>query len=282
MTGRTTSAGVDGPLGGQSCVVLGGAGGIGAAVVSGYLDAGAQVLAVDRSADRLEALLESHAHEAGAGTLAVMTADATAWIANQAIVARAIEQFGRLNVLTSCIGVFDGATKITDIAGERLEAAAAESFSVNITSLLLAVRAAASQLTANHGRVIATGSFASFEPSGGGALYTAAKHGVLGVVRQLAYELAPLVRVNCVAPGVADTVITGLSTLAQQPQAAVLTGTEAALPLRHVPRPADYAPLYTFLASTSQSAVMTGAVITADSGLSVRGLAPAKPSLLQN
>lgn len=138
-------------------------------------------------------------------------------------------------MLTSCIGVFDSATKITDIAGERLEVAAAESFSVNVTSLLLAVRASAGQPTANHGRVIATGSFASFEPSGGGALYTAVKHGVVGAVRQLAYELAPLVRVNCVAPGVADTVITGLSALAQQPQAAVLNGTEAALPLRHVP-----------------------------------------------
>jgi hypothetical protein len=51
-------------------------------------------------------------------------------------------------------------------------------------------------------------------------------------------------------------------------------GTEAALPLRRVPSAADYAPLYTLLASqTASTTTMTGTVLTADSGLSVRDLA---------
>jgi len=260
-----------GVLDGQTCLVLGGAGGIGRAVVSAYLAEGANVVAVDRSTDRVNELRDS---TACSDRLIGIAADASSWAVSQDVVARAVHAFGGLDVLASCVGVFDQGVRLEDIPGEALASACDESFRVNVASMLLNVRAALPHLKASRGRIVLTASFASFEPSGGGVLYTAAKHAVVGVVRQLAYELAPDIRVNAVAPGVAATVMAGLVSLGQQPRNAVLDGTEAVLPLGRIPDAADYAAVYTLLASTAGSAAMTGTVVPVDSGLRVRGLKP--------
>jgi 2,3-dihydroxy-2,3-dihydrophenylpropionate dehydrogenase len=140
------------------------------------------------------------------------------------------------------------------------------------STTLECVRAALDDLIASHGTVILTGSFASFNAVGGGVLYTASKHAVLGLVRQLAYELAPDGRVNGVAPGVAPTRLRGLSALGQQATDSVLDGTRQALPLQEVPEAGSYSGIFTLLAS-SDSAAMTGTMVTVDSGLSIRGIA---------
>src|SRR5207249_4539504 len=58
-----------------------------------------------------------------------------------------------------------------------------------------------------------TASVAGFNSGGGGALYTASKHAVVGLIRQLAAELGPAIRVNGVAPGGTMTDLRGLQTL---------------------------------------------------------------------
>ena len=120
--------------------------------------------------------------------------------------------------------------------------------------------------------MIFTASYASFHAAGGGVLYTASKHAVLGVVRQLAHELAPEVRVNGVAPGVAPTRLGGVGAFGQGEQDAGLPGVAEMLPLCERPSTDSYAGLFALLASRD-AAHMTGTVITADSGLSVRGIA---------
>ena len=107
----------------------------------------------------------------------------------------------------------------------------------------------------------------------GGALYTDSKHALLGVVRQLAYELAPDVRVNGVAPGIAPTRLRGIDALGQERSDSVLDGTASVLPLQEVPSTEAYGGLYTLLANAADSGHMTGSMIVADSGLRIRGLA---------
>ena len=104
-------------------------------------------------------------------------------------------------------------------------------------------------------------------------LYTAAKHAVLGLVSQLAFELAPKIRVNGVAPGVAQTLISGLGALGQSPKNSLLPGTEKQLPLETMPDTHDYGAVYALLGSAKDSAAMTGSMVVVDSGLLVRGLA---------
>jgi hypothetical protein len=71
------------------------------------------------------------------------------------------------------------------------------------------VKAAVSALMESSGSVLLTASMASTHAGVGGVVYTASKHAVVGLVRQMAYELAPRVRVNGVAPGFMRTDIRG-------------------------------------------------------------------------
>jgi len=245
--------------------VVGAAGGIGRAVVHRYLAEGARVVAVDRDASRLAALPSSAA-------LQVVEADASTWDECRRIVDTATGRLGGIDVLVSCVGIYDHGARLVDIPGEQLGAAFDECFRVNVASCLFLVRAAIETLATRRGRVVLTASFASSRTSGGGVLYTAAKHAVTGVVSQLAYELAPKIRVNAVAPGVAPTVMAGISALGQEPRSSLLPGTDQVLPLGAVPDPSAYGAIYALLGS-KESSVMTGSIVTADSGLLIRGLA---------
>jgi NAD(P)-dependent dehydrogenase (short-subunit alcohol dehydrogenase family) len=255
-----------GSLDGQAALVVGAGGGIGRAVVDRYLKEGASVLAIDRDAGRLEALAAEHGCE-------VHAADVSDWSAAQEVVGAAVDRFGGLDVLVSCAGIYDQAVRLVDIPGERLADAFDECFRVNVASSLLLVRAAVRPLAERRGRVVLTGSFAGHRSSGGGVLYTGAKHAVVGIVSQLAYELAPKIRVNAVSPGVAATVMSGLRSLDQGARPVVLPGTEDALPLGVLPDAADYGAIYALLGSATDSAAITGSVMVVDSGLLVRGIA---------
>lgn len=200
---------------------------------------------------------------------------------NERAVAAALDRYGSLDILIGNAGVFDANVGIEALDAQILRAAAQEIFEINVVGYLLAARAAAPHLRRSRGSIVFTVSNAGFHPgAGGGILYTTSKHAVVGVVRQLAYELAPEVRVNGVAPGGTMTDLRIASSLRE------LTGTdrhfadrarsERAIrttnPLGVVASPEDHADLYLLLASRSARAV-TGEVISSDGGLAVRGLA---------
>jgi NAD(P)-dependent dehydrogenase (short-subunit alcohol dehydrogenase family) len=110
-------------------------------------------------------------------------------------------------------------------------------------------------------------------------VYTASKHAVVGLVEQLAFELAPAVRVNGVAPGFMRTDIRGPSalgqaerTLASMPDLDELA--RLLLPLKFLPDPTDYTGHYVQLASRTNAAATTGVVVDCDSGFFVRGMPP--------
>jgi 2,3-dihydroxy-2,3-dihydrophenylpropionate dehydrogenase/cis-2,3-dihydrobiphenyl-2,3-diol dehydrogenase len=68
--------------------------------------------------------------------------------------------------------------------------------SLNVKAYLLGAKAAVEPLRRTKDAIIFTASNAGFWPGGGGLLYMASKHAVVGLVKQLAYELAPDIRVN--------------------------------------------------------------------------------------
>jgi NAD(P)-dependent dehydrogenase (short-subunit alcohol dehydrogenase family) len=255
-----------GKLDGKVAVFTGAGAGIGRAVVGRYVAEGARVVAVD---------ISPQVHElAGALGDAVTTvqADVSTWEGNVAAAEAARQAWGRIDVFVGNAAITDGMVPLESIPGEQLTTAFGELFAVNVLAPVLGVRAVLDDLIAAKGTVILTGSFASYNAAGGGVLYTASKHGVLGLVRQLAYELAPDVRVNGVAPGVAPTRLRGLAALGQEATDSVLDGTREALPLQQVPDVEAYSGMFTLLAS-DESAAMTGTLVTVDSGLGIRGIA---------
>jgi NAD(P)-dependent dehydrogenase (short-subunit alcohol dehydrogenase family) len=123
--------------------------------------------------------------------------------------------------------------------------------------------------------MIFTLSNSSLYAGGGGALYVSSKHACAGIVRQLAYEFAPEVRVNGVAPGATRTSMRSLEGL--HPKSAPLDEipdfeelAAASVPLQRIAEPDDHTGLYLLLASRSNSASITGQIFSSDGGWEVR------------
>lgn len=130
--------------------------------------------------------------------------------------------------------------------------------------------------------MLLTASMSSTHAGVGGVVYTASKHAVVGLIRQMAFELAPRVRVNGIAPGFMRTDIRGPQSLGlgertplSMPDLEQLAS--AAVPLGFLPTPADYTGHYVQLASRANAAATTGTVIACDGGLDVRGLGLGPP-----
>ncbi len=191
--------------------------------------------------------------------------------------ARGLEAFGRLDTFIGNAGMFDYGTGIVDTPIDALDRAFDELFALNVKACLLGVKAAVAPLMESSGSVLLTASMASTHAGVGGAVYTASKHAVVGLVRQMAFELAPRVRVNGVAPGFMRTDIRGPQSLGlgeQTPSAMpdLEQLASAAVPLRFLPSPEQYTGHYVQLASRANAAATTGVLVASDGGLDVRGL----------
>jgi len=95
-------------------------------------------------------------------------------------------------------------------------------------------------------------------------------------VRQLAYELAPKVRVNAVAPSGMASALRGAAALGQQDQRIMDSRSpeaiSAILPLQFFPDPDDFVGPYVMLASRADNRTLSGVFINADCGLGIRGI----------
>jgi cis-2,3-dihydrobiphenyl-2,3-diol dehydrogenase len=145
-----------------------------------------------------------------------------------------------------------------------------------VLGYLLLAKAALRPLVESQGSLIYTVSNAGFLPNGGGTLYTASKHAVVGLIRQLAYELAPHVRVNGVAPGAIATQLRGPESLGMQDRAfpgeSMERNAPGFVPIGRMPTPAEYTGAYVFFASREDNVPATGTVLNHDGGFAVRGL----------
>jgi len=255
-----------GRLKGYRAVITGAGSGIGRAVLRRYIAEGARVVAVVRSeADR--ASLVAEGAEVVAGDVALYDTAASA-------VAAAVAQWGGLDAYVANAGVWDFHKRVEKQSPEELGAAFDEIFGVNVKAALYGARAALARLRESRGSVIVTGSNASFLAGGGGALYTASKFALRGLVMQLAKEFAPEVRVNGVAPGATDTAISGPASLGQgaremNADPARMKTMADHMMLGRIAAPEDHASLYVLLASREESAYVTGAMFLSDGGLTI-------------
>jgi 2,3-dihydroxy-2,3-dihydrophenylpropionate dehydrogenase len=260
-------------LDGRVALVTGGGSGIGRGVVERFVQEGAAVGVLEISPEKAQYLcdaLPSH-------SVVVTEGDATSMADNERAVADVVNAFGSLTTLVCVVGVFDYFTEITSLPKERISEAFDQIFAVNVKSNILGVKAALDQLVANRGDVILTISNAGFYPGGGGPLYAASKFAVRGLVTELAYELAPQVRVNGVAPGGTITELRGIPALANEGQRLKdVPGIEGLIegvnPLGVVAHPEDHSWTYAFLASRERTPAVTGTIIHSDGGLGVRGM----------
>ena len=201
---------MSGWLDGKRALIVGAGSGIGRAVVDAFRSEGARVAVLERDPDKCASLR----HDLG-DAVPVVQGDATTREANERAVAAAQEAFGGLDTLVNCVGIFDFYKGIGDIDSVDLDSAFDEMFRTNVLTHLHSVKAAVPALRAGSGSsVVLAESASSFYPGRGGVLYVSSKFAVRGLVTTLAYELAPHIRVNGVAPGgTLNTDLRGLASL---------------------------------------------------------------------
>ena len=258
-----------GSLDGQVALVTGGGSGIGRAVVARFIEEGARVAVLDRAKERGAELRRRFGDK-----IAVLAGDVSRLDDNRRAVADTVAAFGRLDTFVGNAGVFDDFLRLDDLPDEKLGAAFDELFAVNVKGCLFGAKAALAELRKTSGSMIFTASVAGFNSAGGGAIYTASKHAVVGLVRQLAAELGPEIRVNGVGPGGTMTDLRGLAALETQDRSHFARpGTEERLrtgnPLGIALQPEDLAGAFAFLASPAARGI-TGTIVMVDGGASLR------------
>lgn len=256
-------------LDGKVALITGGGSGIGRAIVERFVEEGARVGVLERVPERVQQLNMDF----GKAVVAVQ-GDVTRLEDNRRAVDETVQAFGRLDIFIGNAGVFDLYTSLAELPDEKLSEAFDELFGINVKGYMLGAKAALPELEKTEGCMIFTASVAGFDPGGGGVLYTASKHAVVGMVRQLASELAPKIRVNGVAPGGTITDLRGLSTLGQSGPRAQPPDREermrARTPLQIALHGRDLTGAYLLLASKENARGITGIVIRVDAGSGVR------------
>jgi 3-oxoacyl-[acyl-carrier protein] reductase len=247
-----------GRLQGLVAAITGAGSGIGQASAVAFAREGAHVLAADLRPDGLRTTLDLAA--AAGGVAEAWTVDVTSYEQVQAMVARAVERFGGLDVLFNNAGVPQSFTPFedsTDALYERI-------FDVNVRGVFYGCRAAVPALKARGGGVILnTASSAGIRPRPGLAVSNASKAAVINLTKTLAVELAPH-RIRCVAlcPVATDTPMLG-EFIGETDEAEGRRRFVASIPWGRLNRPEDLAQAAVYLASP-EAEMVTGTAFEID------------------
>ncbi len=249
-------------LAGKVAIITGATGGIGEATAKLFLQEGASVMLVARSADKLKATRDRLSVDTA---LAHFVADAADEEATAAAVAATVELFGGVDVLLANAGT-EGLTN-------PIEAQSMTDFEqvlrTNVLGVWLAMKYCVEPMKKRGGgSMLAVSSMAGVIGFPAMAPYIASKHAVNGLVKTAALELgAAKIRVNAIAPGPIDNRMTESleSQLAPENPAALHDFLVAQIPLKRYGTNEEVAHLALFLAS-DEASYCTGGIHMIDGG----------------
>lgn len=244
-------------LDGKVALVTGGNSGIGKAIAFALAEHGAHIAIaarnVERNREAAKELIERYGGHTTAYPLDVGDMDAV-----ERCVDQVVDDFGSLDILVNNAGMAVwGPTPNHDLDAWR------RVMDVNLTSALVASQRMAQR--AERGKIInIVSEYATF---GGPGLvsYSASKHGLVGLTKTMAIDMAPNFQVNAIQPGWIETPMTEVVKGNEPMNTEVLTRT----PMGRWGQPSDHAGAAVFLAS-SASDFVTGVTIPVDGGYRIR------------
>jgi NAD(P)-dependent dehydrogenase (short-subunit alcohol dehydrogenase family) len=244
----------------KSVIVTGATSGMGRATALLFAHEGARVIASGRDPDRGRALTEEAA--AAGGDVRFVAGDVTRPEVNEQLAETCARCFGGVDILVSCAGML-GLGSATGLPIDTWR----DTIATNLDAVYYLLRSALPRMQASGGgSVVVVGSIAAFKGFPNHAAYCASKSGLLGLVRQVAIDYGPQVRINLLCPGPVDTPLIWASAAAfPDPSRAVADVAERTL-LKRLGQPDDIARAALFLAS-GDSGWITGTALTIDGGI---------------
>lgn len=244
-------------LDGKVALVTGASRGIGRAIASRFAEAGAKVMLSSRKADALEE---------AASTMTGLDGEVGWFAANagepddaEACVSATVERFGSVDILVNNAATNPYFGRLIDIDLSRAD----KTVQVNQRAILTWTQCAwRASMSERGGSVLNISSVGGFSVERGIGWYNVTKAAVAHLTRQLAFELAPGVRVNALAPGLVKT---DFARALWEPAGDVVA---ARLPRRRIGEPDDIAKAALFLVS-EQADWITGHVLVVDGGATV-------------
>jgi NAD(P)-dependent dehydrogenase (short-subunit alcohol dehydrogenase family) len=246
-------------LAGKSVVITGGARGIGFACAEAFVREGARVAIFDLDAELLAQAAETI--RAMGTEIVTRTVDVSDAAAVDAAHADVIETFGGIDIGFNNAGINSPFRPIE----ETEEADWDRVLSVNLKGIWLCVRAQVRHMRPrNRGVIVNTASNVAFVGAPGATPYVAAKHGIVGITRTVALELASTdVRINTIAPGWIKTPLGKARGAAPDPFPDALI--RQGLPIGRPGKPEEIADAVLWLAS-ARSKLTLGETLVVDGG----------------
>lgn len=254
-------------LAGKIAIVTGGASGIGAGIVERFVAEGAGVAIGDIDGDRAGALAAKHRGQAVARQSDTADPDQVT-----DLVALAVQQFGRLDIMVNNAGV---SSKMHRSFLEDDLADFHRVMAVNVLGVMAGTRDAARHMATNGGgSIINVSSIGGIQAGGGVMTYRASKAAVIQFSKSAAIELAYYdIRVNCIAPGSIPTPLLASSATGMTPEQlerfeqTTRARMRADRPLQREGTPDDVAEAALYFAG-DRSRYVTGTVLPIDGGTS--------------
>ncbi len=238
------------------CIITGATSGMGKAIVTSFHAEGAKIVLSGRNLERGEALTKTLKESV------FVPGDISKASYNEELVKVAIDTFGKLDVLSLNAGIL-GLGNVVDLPISSWQ----NTLETNLSSIFYLSKYAIPHLQkSGQGNILINASIAAFKSFPNHPAYCASKGASIALMKQMAVEYAPKIRVNAICPGPVDTPLIWDSAKAfPNPEEAVENAAKATL-LKRLGTPEDIAKLALFLVSDDAEWI-TGTAMTIDGGI---------------
>ncbi len=247
-------------LKGKTAIVTGATSGMGKGIAERFAKEGASLILSGRDVPRGQELEKQLKQNDGRAVF--VPGDVSEMAVNQKLVEEAIHHFGRLDIVSTNAGKL-GLGSVTEISVDDWN----ETIGTNLNAVFYLCRYAIPEMQkCGKGMVLINSSIAAFKSFPNHAAYCASKAALIALVKEMALDYGPTIRVNAMCPGPVDTPLIWDSAKAFENPETIVQQTANNTLMKRLGKPEDIASLALFLVSDEASWI-TGSAFTIDGGI---------------